>query len=71
MKVKVVPSEWFEFPKRSDVLKRESPADFGFRSFLCPEHLYAIVNHMETPQSAGLRLNEKKCYLKNSFKIHY
>ena len=39
------PSEWFEFPKRSDVLKRES-ADFGFRSFLCPEHLYAIVNHM-------------------------
>ena len=25
MKVKVVPSEWFEFPKRSDVFKRESP----------------------------------------------
>ena len=25
MKVKKVPSEWFQFPNRNDVLKRESP----------------------------------------------
>ena len=48
MKVKKVPSEWFQFPNRNDVLKRESPEfmqTLDLEAF-SPEHLYATVNHM-------------------------
>ena len=48
MKVKMVPSEWFEFPNWNDVLIQELPEFMQIldsEAFSVQKHLYAIINY--------------------------